>query len=237
MGLRRIARLVRYSFTFIHLHLHSTPSFISVTSVDVERKLSGASPPPTLGRSIPSGAAQQHSHHLALRNALRNASQRTSQRIASRTSHRISSHFLSHHISHFATHFAYHHITAHSIALRTAFHSISSQFDLDNMSLHCINAKDFDLCLARHSFAFHFHLSPYHHLPFIHAYKRSSLRACGGRIQRLPSSSFYMLEESSQHGGTSTSMFFSHLMLWVRGNVTAKYAVCHFHPSAFGSHH
>jgi hypothetical protein len=51
----------------------------------------------------------------------------------------------------------------------------------------------------------HFAITPLY-LPFIHPYKRLPLRACGGRILRLPSSSFIILEEPSQAGGTSTSI-------------------------------
>ena len=122
---------MRYFFTFIHLHPRSTPSFTFDTSADVERKLSGAS------------------HHRRRWVAAYPPAQH---------------HYTSHPTTmHFATHFA---TTSHFIASRTSHRIIASRiaisyftalrsFDLDNMSLHCINAKDFDLCLARHSFAAH----------------------------------------------------------------------------------
>ena len=131
MGLHCIALIVRYFFTFTHLHLHSTPSLASDTSADVERKLSGAS------------------HHRRRWVAAYPPAQH---------------HYTSHPATmHFATHFAttshiiasYHRISHRIIASRiaTSYFTALRSFDLDNMSLHCINAKDFDLCLARHSFA------------------------------------------------------------------------------------
>lgn len=82
-----------------------------------------------------------------------------------------------------ATH---HRISHHNIIFRR-----TSQFDLDNMSLHFINAKDFDPCLARRSFAFHPGLHPHHYSQFIPTNNSSPLAPAGGgfnAFSRRPSS-------------------------------------------------
>jgi hypothetical protein len=211
LGLRRIARLVRYFFTFTHLHLHSTPSFAFDTSADVERKLSGA--PHHRRRWVAAYPPAQHRtshrtphfaifHHITLRIA----------------SHRIASHF-----ANFAK--------FHRITLRIASHRIAPHF-----ALHRIASLRSSTLTPRHSFTFQLHSDTYSQFihSFINTLASSRLR---GEDSTPSPSSFIMLEETSQAGGTSTTTSFLRLDALGAGECYSKMLYAISTLQHFGSHH